>query len=286
MEQASIVVLTHNRAGILAETLDAMLRQDFPARYEIIVVNDGSTDATKDVLQKYHKKMKVINQGRQGPCKARNNGIRAARFPMVVIMDDDCVPERDWLKKLVKGFDKPEVGMVSSFSLHGGTSTAFRKKVLDTIGAYDEDYFYYREDTDLVFRLLDAGYTTKLVRANFFHNHKIENPKSVAGMLKHLQERLLYHQNDVLLYKKHPLRAKKFLKVRWGFFIDPLEDFNRATGRWRQGALALSSPRGISVIENKTPLHTVAIIAAGLCYAVLVKCIRLSASLRFKKLLL
>jgi len=286
MMRASIVVLTHNRAGMLDKSIPALLSLDYPGNYEIIIVNDGSTDNTEGVLEKYksNPKIRIINQERQGPCKARNNGMRAARYPIIVTMDDDCIPAKDWLTRLVKGFDNPKVAMVSSYAEFGGTSTAWRKKSLEEVGYYDEDYFYYREDTDLVFRLLDAGYRAKMVKADFIHEHKPEKPRTPAAFIRHVLERAEYHKNDVLLYKKHPVRAKGFLKIRFGFLVDPMEDFNRATGRW-QGRFELSSPRGITFLENSSPLHTLAIILGGMACAALVKTVRLFASFRFKKLL-
>ena len=288
------MVLTHNRAEVIAKTMNAMLKLDYPAVYEIIVVNDGSTDGTKEILADFAKqnKIRIINQERQGPCKARNNGIRQARFPIVTIMDDDCIPSKNWLSDLVSGFTNRKIGMVSSFSIYGGTSTAFRKTALENVGMYDEEYFYYREDTDLAFKLLDAGYTAKMAKALYTHDHKMEAPKTIRKLMLHVLERLAYHQNDVLLYKKHPQRAKAFLDVRCGFLLNPARDFGAATGGWSRWAygrwepMRLASPRGIVYLENKTPFHALLIFFLGLSYTLAVKSVRLCASLKYGKLLL
>src|SRR3989338_108596 len=92
---ASIVVMTHNRKQVLEKTLDAMLQLEYPGKYEVIVVNDGSTDGTKEMLRdKFSKsgKITIISQQRSLPCRARNNGIGKAKYEVVVIMDDDCIP--------------------------------------------------------------------------------------------------------------------------------------------------------------------------------------------------
>ncbi|MBI4173925.1 MAG: glycosyltransferase family 2 protein [Candidatus Aenigmarchaeota archaeon] len=294
MEPASIVVLTHNRREVLGKTLAAMLRLDYMPGYEIIVVNDGSSDGTEQLLRKFKGQMRlrIINQARQGPCRARNNGIRAARHPIIAIMDDDCIPTHAWLKDLAAGFTTSDIGMVSSFSRHGGTSTAFRKTALQKAGLYDEQYFYYREDTDLVFRLLDAGYHVKMVRAKYVHDHKLEAPKTIGGLLRHALERLAYHKNDVLLYKKHPKRAVSFLDIKLGFIVNPARDFGAATGGWSKWAyrswepMRLSSPRGIVYFEASKPYHLALIFLAGVFYVLAVKTVRLAASLKFGKLLL
>ena len=105
---ASIVIPTHNNAATLRKVLHGMLRLDYPAGYEVIVVNDGSTDNTKEMLQKEfstNKKIKIINFAKnQGVCRARNAGIRLARFQILVNMDHDCIPEKRWLKQLLLPF--------------------------------------------------------------------------------------------------------------------------------------------------------------------------------------
>ena len=285
MEKASIVTMTYNRSGVLEKTLDAMLELDYPEDYEIIVVNDGSTDGTAEMLKKFEDKIRVIHQERGGPCAARNAGLKVAKYPIVINMDDDCIPEKDWLKDLVTGFDSPKVGIVSAFDIYGGTSTAFRKEALDKVGYYDEEYFYYREDTDLAFRILDAGYEARKVDAEFDHVHKF--PSGFVAGLKYAKERLTYHPNDVLLYKKNPKRAKDFLDVRFGFLIDPVKDFKVVTRNWaKKRKINISSPRGTVFIENKTPLHGLAIFIVAICYVVAVKTSRLYGSIKYKKLLL
>ncbi|MEK6978360.1 MAG: glycosyltransferase family A protein [Candidatus Hydrothermarchaeota archaeon] len=293
MESASIVTMTHNRAYVLGDTLEAMLSLDYPPGYEVIVVNDGSTDNTREVLARFKGRIRVIDQERRGPCAARNTGIRAARHPFVIVMDDDCIPAREWLRDLMAGFDAPDVGVVSAFDVYGGTSTAFRREALEKTGLYDEEYFYYREDTDLVFRIMDAGYRAKKVRAVFEHRH--EYPQGFLNGLRHAWERLFYHVNDVLLYKKNPERAREFLDVRLGFIRNPMKDFQTVTYTWSEDIptdlkpgerLRLSSPRGIVYLEAKTPLHTLAIIASGIAYALALKLVRLWGSIKYRKLLL
>jgi hypothetical protein len=91
-----------------------------------------------------------------------------------------------------------------------------------------------------------------------------------------------------LLYKKHPTKAcRDFLHIKYGFIIDPLEDFKVATGLWKtDGKLELSSPRGITFIKNDSPLHALLIIISGICYVLAVKTSRLIGSIKFKKLLI
>ncbi|MBI2530527.1 MAG: glycosyltransferase family 2 protein [Candidatus Diapherotrites archaeon] len=288
---ASIVIATFNNAPILRRVLEAMLKLEYPAQYEIIVADDGSKDGTREMLQsnfRNNKKIKLIFLKHGGVCKARNAGIKAARFPIVINMDHDCIPSRNWLRDMAGGFDSEKIGIVSAYDYYGGTSTAFRKNLLNKVGGYDEDYVYYREDTDLSFKIMDLGYEFKLVKANYVHDHKLAKPKGFMGLAKHVMQRLKYHQNDVLLYKKHPAKlCEKFLNIKFHFLVSPLSDFKAATGIWGKGVgFSISSPRGIVFLENKSPLHALAIILAGIAYVCAVKISRLIGSIRFGKLLI
>ncbi len=288
---ASIVVATYNNKKTIGKVLSAMLSQKFNGKYEIIVVNDGSTDGTKEFLDSFKKGksiLKVIHQENTGVCKARNNGIKKAKYEIIVNMDHDCIPEKDWLQKLVDGFDSEKVGVVSSYGYYGGTSTAFRKYLLDKVGYYDEEYKYYREDTDLSFKVMDLGYEFKLVEAKYEHDHDEDTPENFFSFIKYALKRLKYHQNDVLLYKKHSTKlCESFLHIKFGFLVDPLQDFKVATGLWeKNGSFKLSSPRGITFLENKSIFHTAIIILAGIAYVIAVKTSRLVGSIKFGKLLL
>ncbi|MFH1663560.1 MAG: glycosyltransferase family A protein [archaeon] len=288
MKSASIVILTFNREKVIGRTLKAMLEQNYP-EYEIIIINDASKDNTKKVLEKFSnmKKITVINNEKEkGPCAARNQGIKFAKNDLIIVMDDDCIPEKNWLKTMIKGFDSDKVGMVSGYSIHGGTSTAFSRKALDKTGLYDEKYFYYREDTDLVFRIMDAGFEIKQVNAKYFHDHKIEKPESLTAFLSHAWKRLKNHKNDVLLYKKNPSRTKKFLDIKLGFIVNPVNDFKAATGLWHKGGkINLSSPRGIIFLENRSLFHYLIIVLGGIFYVIAVKAARFYGSIKFGKLL-
>ncbi|MAG21762.1 MAG: hypothetical protein CL943_00455 [Candidatus Diapherotrites archaeon] len=288
----SIVVATYGNKGVLERALKGMLQVNYPNEFEIIVVDDGSRDGTPQMMEKVfgkEKKIKFIGLGKnQGVCRARNRGIAEAKFPIVVNMDHDCIPEKRWLKELIKPFENKRVGVVSSFGDFGGTSTAFRKKLIEKVGGYDERYRYYREDTDLTFGVMDLGYEyVHLPEPMYIHDHEEVTPKGTVALLKYFWKRLNYHQNDALLFKKHRKLATKFLDVKAGFLVNPKNDFSVVTGTWMEPyELVLSSPRGMRFVENETPLHAVLIISAGIIYTIAIKLFRLIGSIRFGTLLL
>jgi cellulose synthase/poly-beta-1,6-N-acetylglucosamine synthase-like glycosyltransferase len=288
----SIIIATYNNKKILKKTINAILKVNYPNLLEIIVINDGSTDGTKEMLEKEfrkNKKIKIINQKNSGVAKARNAGIKIAQGEITVNMDHDCIPKKNWLENLVKGFDA-KTGMVSSFAKYGGTSTAFKTSTLKEVGGYDEEYFYFREDTDLAFKIMEKGYKLKTVKAEYEHDHEPEKPKGIMQTLKYIWKRAKYRQNDVLLYKKHRQNpaVKEFLGIKMGFFVSPKKDMELTLGRWHPGMnrFELSSPRGIKFMENKTPIHTILILTASFAYMILIKLNRAYASIKHKTILI
>ncbi len=99
----SVVIPTFNRAAILQECLDAVLHQDLPHNdYEIIVVDDGSTDETLKVLERYaakHKNVRSFRQKNQGQGIARNLGIEHAQGNIVVMIGDDIIVKESFLSE-------------------------------------------------------------------------------------------------------------------------------------------------------------------------------------------
>jgi glycosyltransferase involved in cell wall biosynthesis len=105
----SVVVCTHNRAEKLASCLSSLGDQTLDSSsYEVVVVDDGSTDATPEVAERYA--MRVIrNERNLGLAASRNVGVEATSGPVVAFTDDDCIADRDWLRQLLETFDDPEV---------------------------------------------------------------------------------------------------------------------------------------------------------------------------------
>jgi glycosyltransferase involved in cell wall biosynthesis len=98
----SIVIPVRNEEESLPRLLDALLAQTRPAD-EIVIADGGSTDRSLEVARRYSQRgVRVIEIGPAFPGRGRNEGIRAARNQWLALIDAGCVPERDWLEKMVE----------------------------------------------------------------------------------------------------------------------------------------------------------------------------------------
>jgi glycosyltransferase involved in cell wall biosynthesis len=109
----SIVVCTHNRAESLRDALQSVVSQDYPAlNYEIIVVDNCSTDNTKHVVEEFadnklnNANIRYVNEERLGLSYARNRGIEEAKGEIIAFIDDDAKADRFWLSRLTKVYSE------------------------------------------------------------------------------------------------------------------------------------------------------------------------------------
>lgn len=119
----SVVVPTHGRPRSLGACLHALSCLDFPKdAYEVIVVDDGSDYAVREVTERFNRDMQtrfVRLRAKTGPATARTVGVREARGTIVAFTDDDCSPDRDWLKALDNAFpDDPGAIAVGGLTIN------------------------------------------------------------------------------------------------------------------------------------------------------------------------
>lgn len=241
----SIVVPTRGRPQLLNRCIASLVLQRFDsARFEIIVVDDGPSDETRDVVSGWaaHTAERgpqvtyIPSMGPHGPAAARNHGWRAARGAIIAFTDDDTIARTDWLNNGVRAFEDgvdavagrivmPLTGTPTDYELDAKnletaefvTANCFcRKQVLEDLGGFDERFRYaWREDSDLHFRLID------------YHANIVREPKAVmmhpirpAGWGVSLKQ-VKKVQFDALLFKKHPTlyRRKIRAKPRWDFYL-------------------------------------------------------------------
>ena len=107
----SVIVPTFNRAWILKEAIDSVLAQNY-RDFELIVIDDGSTDHTRDILHPYRDRLTVIRQANAGVSAARNRGIRAASGRLIAFLDSDDLWLPGKLERQTAFFDATPEAMV------------------------------------------------------------------------------------------------------------------------------------------------------------------------------
>ena len=129
----SVVMPTYNRSHFLDRGLTALLNQCYPhACYEIIVVDDASTDETEDILERRRQaqpeRLHILRQDRnRGPAAARNRGVAEAKGALIAFTDDDCVVAPDWLDQIRRGLEEPRVAGVGGRVLAYETDSAIQR---------------------------------------------------------------------------------------------------------------------------------------------------------------
>src|SRR5208337_464239 len=104
--KVSVVIPTYNDEGTIAATVESALAQRFEGGFEVIVVNDGSTDGTRGILVKFGDRIRVIDQENAGVSAARNAGIRAAAGEYIALLDGDDTWSEEMLAKTAPVLDR------------------------------------------------------------------------------------------------------------------------------------------------------------------------------------
>lgn len=240
----SVVIPTYRRPALLARCLSAVLAQDYdPGAYEIIIVDDGCTDGTRNIVEALRPRnvwapriTYLRPKDAHGPAVARNLGWRTARGELIAFTDDDTVPAPDWLAR-------GEAGMKPGFAAMCGrvkvpvsqpptdhelmtqglesaefvTANAFvRRDALELVGGFDERFTRaWREDSDLQFRLQrDVGPVGRCADAIVLHPVRHEP----WGVCLRQQKNAFF---DALLYKKHPRLYRERIHPRppWDYYL-------------------------------------------------------------------
>jgi len=234
---ASLIIVTVNRADSLDRTLTS-LNQIRGDNFEAIVVNGPSTDHTAAVIAKHAGRLRAYETDQTNISVARNLGLAHARGDIAIFIDDDAVPEPDWLEALLQPYADPEVATVGgfirdafgfayqarytvcdrfgnarqyadadAFSLDGdsflsltGTNFSARRETLLAIGGFDEEYIWFLDETDVNLRMHDRGLKFAVAPGAEIH-HKYEAGLTRTGSAA---PRTMYPQ----------LRSKAYFCVR------------------------------------------------------------------------
>jgi uncharacterized membrane protein/glycosyltransferase involved in cell wall biosynthesis len=132
----SVVVSCYNGANSVGRTIESLLEQDYPrSKFEIIIVNDGSSDNTEEVIRSYPEVRYVGYPDNRGISGARNAGLEAAKGDIYVACDDDCLVRKDWLSQLAKGYAFDDPAGVCGYMVADGEAKGVFTKYLHATGS-------------------------------------------------------------------------------------------------------------------------------------------------------
>ncbi|HZD42029.1 MAG TPA: glycosyltransferase [Terriglobales bacterium] len=126
----SVVIATYNRAHFLGQTLESICAQPFE-NYEVIVVDDGSTDGTRQLVEGYGRRIRYFYQTNRGPSAARNMGVSRAQAPWIAIQDSDDLMGAEHLAVLIEQASRyPQCGIIFGNGAYLDPSGRHRKTII------------------------------------------------------------------------------------------------------------------------------------------------------------
>ena len=261
-KHVTVVIPTYNRKSMLKETIESLFCQTYPKDlYEIIVVDDGSSDETHEMIKVLSRtapvKFRYFNQIHKRQASARNLGIKNAKGEIVCFIDDDCIADTHWIEHLVAGYASEKVGGVGGMILGNSLKTlsekyiessgylkhenhgyylatanaSYRKEILEKVGGFDL-FFLNAEDVDISLRVLNEGHALIYSsNAICYHYH----PSSIKSLLRKAYSRGIAY---IRLTKKYDLEPSlvhitiwKFGVIIFNFTIAPIYRVSRISAK-------------------------------------------------------
>jgi len=267
----SIIVPAYNEEKVIEQAIRTLLEVDY-ARKEIIVVNDGSVDRTREVVEPYAERrlVRLINRPNGGKAVALNTGIAAANGEIIVTVDADSLVERGSLKRLVAHFHDPDVAAVAgnvkvgnrvnlitrlqaleyireinlrrrAFDLLNtvyvvpGAIGSFRKSVYRGVGSYDKDTV--TEDMDATIKFVKTGH-------------------------------LVLYEADAIAHTEAPENLRDWFRQRMRWFGGSMQVvLKHHIAWWRHGALSLVGLPYLMLSMLFVPVVELTALAVGVVYA-------------------
>jgi GT2 family glycosyltransferase len=235
--RVSVIVCTHNGQSTLTECLARLTTLKYPD-FEVIVVNDGSSDASAEIAEAHEARL--VQTEHRGLSHARNVGIANATGEIVAFLDDDAYPDHDWLYYLAAslranghaGVGGPNIapgddGLVAECvaaapggPIHvlisdreaehvPGCNMAFRKAALEEIGGFDERFRVAGDDVDVCWRLQESGRTLGFSAGAVVMHRRRDSVR------RYLRQQYGYGEAEALLERKWPSRYNRAGSSRW-----------------------------------------------------------------------
>ena len=224
----SVVVCSYNGGRTLPQCLESLQKLDYPD-YEIILVDDGSTDDTPKIAARFPT-VKTIRQLNLGLSAARNVGMQIASGEIIAYTDSDCFADPNWLTHLVYQLERsgavgvggpnltPDDGWLAACVAASpgqpthvlesdqiaehipGCNMAFYKSALEEVNGFDPIYRAAGDDVDICWRLQQAGHWITFAPGAFVWHHRRHNVRA------YFKQQRGYGEAEAILSFEHPER--------------------------------------------------------------------------------
>ena len=212
------VVPAYNAEKHIRQCLDALTRQDYPAnRYRIIVVNDGSLDATATIVENEYPSVSLLSQENAGPASARNTGAVSTKSDLLLFTDSDCVPRRDWVSRMVSSFTD-----LSVMAVKGAYRTNQRKLVARFCQVEFEERYEMLKRVDSIDMVdtYSAGYRRALFQELGGFDTRFPTADSedteLSYRLSEMGHRMVFNPCAIVTHLDHPASLARYGKVKFG----------------------------------------------------------------------
>jgi GT2 family glycosyltransferase len=267
--EISVVVCTYNGSRTIAETLEHLTRLDYPC-YEVIVVNDGSTDDTAEKIAPFD--VRQIHTVNRGLSAARNTGLQAAKGEIVAYIDDDAYPDPHWLRYLALAFVRSKhaaiggpnipppgdgsradcvanapggpvhVLLTDELAEHiPGCNMAFRADILREIGGFDVQFRTAGDDVDICWRLHQNGHTIGFSPAAVVWHHR----RNSLGT--YWKQQVGYGKAETMLARKWPEKYLSGGTLNWS---GRLYGKGLTAGRWLEASRIYHGVWGSALFQS------------------------------------
>ncbi len=235
----SVIICVYNGVDRIGAAIDSILRLSYP-NYELIVVDDGSTDGTQELVSRYGDNLQLIRAEHGGLSHARNLGAAAARGEIFAYTDDDCEVDSEWLTWIVRGYQElhcdamggpnippppieedeavvaaapgapSHVMLTDTIAEHiPGCNLTVRREAYEAIGGFDETYQVAGDDVDFCWRLEQAGLKIGFHGAAFvWHRRR-------TCLYHYFRQQIGYGKAEALLMRAHPEKFTRYNGANW-----------------------------------------------------------------------
>jgi GT2 family glycosyltransferase len=267
----SVVICTYNGSKTIDQCLQSLLKLDYPD-YEVIVIDDGSTDETASIAAKYP--VRLIRTVNHGLSAARNRAMTEATAEIIAYLDDDAYVDPHWLRYLATAFQEtnhqciggpnvvpPEDGFIAQCVAHSpggpihvlltdeeaehvpGCNMAIKKTTLQSIGGFDPQFRAAGDDVDVCWRLQNAGYTIGFHPGALVWHHRRNSISS------YFRQQRGYGKAEVLLARKWPEKYNAVGHTTWAGRV--YQNVSLATGRIYHGMWGTSPFQSVYLRSNR-----------------------------------